>query len=597
MQQGFMHLGLSPALAAIAKRYMWSIPIVAVLGFVANGLEGFGISLLIPILGDLFSDADTKLPGHLAALSGLGATLSPEHRLYAIAAILFFAAALKAVVMTASATIIAWVDGKAGHEIRSALSRKLVRVGYGFHLAQNPARLVTIVGTEAWRASDAIRTIFAMTAAAGAVAVFGLILLFIEWRLSLAVFAGVLVIRFAQGRLVHRLKTMSDRVSNANRRLSARMLLSVDAARLIRIFGQEEREEVRFREASDEVRRAMFRVDAASAPLGPAVDVMHAALFVLILLGAYHAGVALPVLVTSLVLLYRMQPHLRALNQGRLNLAALRGPVGEVEWLLDRDDTPVSRGKLTKPDFTHPIVFDHIDFSYPNRPEAGPALSGISFSILPRRAIALLGRSGAGKTTIVNLLCRLIEPTAGRITVAGTDLRQIEPRAWLDDIGLAGQDIELIDGTIAENIAYGRPDASMDEIMEAARLADADGFIRLLPDGYATMVGTRGLSLSGGQRQRIGIGRALLRKPKLLILDEAMSAVDAISETAVVSLLRTIHETTTVLVISHRASTLACCQDGVVVEGGRIVDAGILSELPAYRRMAADGSLTNNWYR
>jgi subfamily B ATP-binding cassette protein MsbA len=289
-----------------------------------------------------------------------------------------------------------------------------------------------------------------------------------------------------------------------------------------------------------------------------------------------------------------MQPHLRALNQGRLTLAAVRGPVSEVEWLLDRDDKPFPRGTLAIPDFTQPIVFDHIDFSYPNRPEADPALSGVSFRLLPRRATALLGRSGAGKTTIVNLLCRLIEPTSGRITVAGTDLRQVELRSWLDDIGLAGQDIELIDGTIADNLSYGRPEASTDEIMEAARLADADGFIRALPDGYATMVGTRGLSLSGGQRQRIGIGRALLRKPKLLILDEAMSAVDAISETAVMSLLRTMLETTTVLVISHRASTLACCQDGVVIEGGRIVDAGVLSELPAYRRMADDSSLTNN---
>ena len=329
----------------------------------------------------------------------------------------------------------------------------------------------------------------------------------------------------------------------------------------------------------------MFRVDAATAPLGPAVDVMHAALFVLILLSAYHAGVALPVLVTFLVLLYRMQPHLRALNQGRLNLAALRGPVSEVEWLLDRTDTPSPQGELTTPDFTQPIVFDRVDFSYPNRPEAGPALSDVSFRLLPHRATALLGRSGSGKTTIVNLLCRLVETTSGRITIAGTDLGRIDLRAWLDSIGLAGQDIELIDGTIAENIAYGRPEATTDEIVAAARLADADDFIRELPDGYSTMVGTRGLSLSGGQRQRIGIGRALLRKPKLLILDEAMNAVDAISETAVLSLLRTTLETTTVVVISHRASTLAACQDGVVIEDGRIVDAGSLKELPAYRRL------------
>jgi subfamily B ATP-binding cassette protein MsbA len=332
----------------------------------------------------------------------------------------------------------------------------------------------------------------------------------------------------------------------------------------------------------------MFRVEAASAPLAPAIEVMHAALFIGILLGAYLTGISMPVIVAFLVLLYRMQPHLRALSQARLSLEASRGSVAEVEWLLDPAGKPAApSGTIPFLRLDGPIVFERVSFSYGNRAEAAPVLRDASFSLLPGHATALIGRSGAGKSTIVNLLCRLLEPTSGRIMVGGFNLSDIEPRSWLAGIGLAGQDIELIDGSIAENIAYGSAGAREEEIVEVARFADVSGFVASLPDGLATRVGPRGLSLSGGQRQRIGIARALLRNPDILILDEAMSAVDTISEAAIVSLLRGRLKGKTVIVISHRPSTLACCDDGIVLSEGIVVESGPLVRLSAYQRMTA----------
>jgi subfamily B ATP-binding cassette protein MsbA len=186
----------------------------------------------------------------------------------------------------------------------------------------------------------------------------------------------------------------------------------------------------------------------------------------------------------------------------------------------------------------------------------------------------------------VNLICRLLEPSAGRITLDGRDVTEIDPRSWLAHVALAGQDIDLIDASISANIAYGVPDASFERIQQAAQQADADRFIQTLPEGYETTVGSRGLSLSSGQRQRIGIARALLRDPELLILDEATNAVDGISEAAIMTLIqrRAGHKLT--IVISHRPSTIASCQDGLVLDRGRVVESGPLEGLSFFEQMS-----------
>ena len=165
-------------------------------------------------------------------------------------------------------------------------------------------------------------------------------------------------------------------------------------------------------------------------------------------------------------------------------------------------------------------------------------------------------------------------------------MSEIDNRQWRRAIGIAGQDIDLVDGTIAENIAFGLGDMTRADIEEAARLAHADDFIRSFPDGYETLVGGRGLALSGGQRQRIGIARALGRKPQILILDEATNAVDGLSERKLFELLQTGARDRTTIVISHHASTLAFCDRGVVLSDGKVVEAGPLKELEGFRAMA-----------
>jgi subfamily B ATP-binding cassette protein MsbA len=205
------------------------------------------------------------------------------------------------------------------------------------------------------------------------------------------------------------------------------------------------------------------------------------------------------------------------------------------------------------------------------------------------RSTALIGPSGAGKSTVINLLCRLLEPTSGTIKVDGQLLSRIRVSDWLSRIAIAGQDIDLIDGTIGENIMYGGGAIDPATMELAVRSARAE-FIFDLPLGFDTVVGPRGLSLSGGQRQRISIARALARNPEILILDEATNAVDQVTENELINIFRTLPKSTTIIVISHRPNTLAFCDDAVVLERGNVVEEGPISSTAAFRAMQVAGA-------
>ena len=560
------------------------MPIVALLGFIASALEGLGISLLLPLLTEILADEKRpKISGILGHLYDLAGWVG-ENRVLSFSALIFCSIVLKGLVQIGNQIFIGWVDGRASHEIRCALSQQLLNIGYPFYLIYDPSRLLTIVSTETWRASDAIRTVFSMIANLMAVMVFSLLLVSVSWKLSLLVAVGVALLRAANSLILPRIRAMSDRLTQANRILGKHMLLTIDGMRLIRVFGQTTREAKRFEHASDEVRQSIWVAGSLSAAVSSSLEIAHAGLFIGILIGAYGAGISPPVIATFLVLLYRMQPFLRALEHAPVEIAASCSSVREIEWLLSPEGKPPPpQGSIAFEKLENAIIFDKVTFSYPNRNGAERVLDEVSFSIRRGRSTALIGRSGSGKTTIINLLCRLLEPTSGRISVDGVDLTSIDPSTWRGRLGLAGQDIDLSDGTIAENIAYGRPEATMEEIIEAAGLADVDTFVRQMPAGYTTQVGNRGLALSGGQRQRIGIARALLRKPEILIFDEATNAVDGVSEATILEILR--QPDTTSLVISHRTSTAAWCDDGVVIDDGRVIETGELPSLAAYRRM------------
>jgi ABC-type multidrug transport system fused ATPase/permease subunit len=224
---------------------------------------------------------------------------------------------------------------------------------------------------------------------------------------------------------------------------------------------------------------------------------------------------------------------------------------------------------------------------------SAPALTAVDLHIEAGRTVALVGPSGSGKTSMVGLIARLYDPSEGTVLVDGADIHEVDVGSLRSEVAFVADDSFLFTASVAENIAYARQEASLEEIEAAARRAQADGFIRELPDGYETRVGERGLTLSGGQRQRVAIARALLADPRILILDDATSSVDATTEEAIKSGLQEVMVGRTTLIIAHRLSTVSLADEVVVMDGGRIVDRGTHKELLAgcgfYREIAEHG--------
>lgn len=366
---------------------------------------------------------------------------------------------------------------------------------------------------------------------------------------------------------------------------------TIRGRRVVQAYGAEAYEGGRFRDVNERTFRLMkkgARVMALSSPLVETASILA----FLLLLGyagsriAAHA-MTLGTFISFGVSLYMMyQPFKRVT---RTNLA-LQQALASARRLFEVLDHPVEiadrPGARPLSGLTREIRFDGVSFAYPGGPDV---LSHVDLTVPKGSVTALVGPSGAGKTTLVNLLPRFMDATEGTVTVDGTDVRDLTLASLRGAIGLVTQEVILFDDTVARNVAYGRTDVPEARIWEALRAANAEAFVRALPEGLGTRVGEGGARLSGGQRQRLAIARALLKDPPILILDEATSALDAESERAVQEALDRLMSGRTVLVIAHRLSTVRRADQIVVLEAGRLVEQGtharLLESAGLYRRL------------
>jgi len=251
-----------------------------------------------------------------------------------------------------------------------------------------------------------------------------------------------------------------------------------------------------------------------------------------------------------------------------------------IEDAPDATELAVNRGE---------VQFDHIHFAY--RPDR-PILKDVNFSIPSGHKIAVVGASGAGKSTLARLLFRFYDVDQGAIRIDGQDIRQVTQDSLRSAIGVVPQDTVLFNDTLYQNLAYGRPEATEEEVYRAARMAHLEDFIHSLPEGYETKVGERGLKLSGGEKQRVAIARVILKNPPLLILDEATSSLDSLSEQAILTALKEVSQRRTTLVIAHRLSTVMDADSILVMEGGKIVESGHHQDL-----LARNGHYARLWFQ
>ncbi len=561
--------------------HAWLLPIVVTLGLLSSLLEGVGLGLMIPFLHLIIDGESSASAGGavVARLLQYGAELDRSVRLLLIGGTIVGLILLKAIVSFASVTLSAWLNGQITTRLRLEAFDQLLKVSYAFIRDQDVGRLTAILDGETRRASQAITVVSQLIVSLCAVAVFTALLALISWQLTASVGICVLLGSLLTQRFSSRARRYGRKVVQLNQELSERLVEALGGMRMVRIFAQEHRERARFATIADNVRSVSVTNEMLSGSILPVMEVVYLPLFIFATIAASYWGVGLPTLFTCLLLLYRLQPHVKRADQSRVQLGTLIGAFEAISLLLRSDDKPYTQsGTIPFDSLREGIELNSVTFHYGDKPEQ-PAVYGLSFRISAGAVTAVVGGSGAGKSTLVNLLCRLYDPTEGEIRIDGLDLRKLDLVSWRRRVAVAGQDAELLSGTIRDNIAYGRPSASEGEIEQAAHSAGASEFIAALPHGYDTHIGGRGLKLSGGQRQRIALARALLCNPDVLILDEATNALDSLSETAFQETLAALRGRVTLLVIAHRMSTVRSADQVIVLRHGRVIERGRPSDL------------------
>jgi subfamily B ATP-binding cassette protein MsbA len=404
------------------------------------------------------------------------------------------------------------------------------------------------------------------------------ILFWIDWRLAMVCFTGAPIILYPLVRLGQRIRRTARRSQEAQEHMTHVGAETFAAHRIVKAFGAEEREASRFRDALAYLYRTNMRVVRALSVMPPAMELlggigMAAALWYgseQIAAGRLTAG-DFTAFLAAMLMMYAPAKKLSRVNANVQQAIAAGDRIFE---LLDTH-TEVAESPAAKPlpPFSSAIEFRDVTFAYDEvHPRA--ILRNVSFTVPTGQMVAIVGRSGAGKTTLVNLIPRFFDVTGGAITIDGRDVRDVTLKSLRAQVGMVTQETVLFDDTIANNIAYGSVQATQVEIEAAAKAAHAHEFIAALPERYQTRIGERGQKLSGGQRQRLAIARALLKNAPILILDEATSALDAEAELLVQDALTTLMLNRTSFVIAHRLSTIMRADAIIVLERGRIVEIG-----------------------
>jgi ATP-binding cassette, subfamily B, bacterial MsbA len=479
--------------------------------------------------------------------------------------------------------LVNWVGINAVTDIRQKVFDKLLRHDSQFFESQSTGRIMSSVMSDIDKIQIATSSMLAdwLRQSFSAFALLCVVLQR-DWRLALGSLTVLPIVLLPTIRIGRRIRRTTRRAQDNAGELNEILQEAIVGQNIVKAFGGEKHESSRFHTAAWKLRNANLRYVAQQAVASPLIEFFGAltivALFVYARTQIQAGNLTVGEFTSFIIALLMLYEPVKRLTGIHAIFQQAMGASQKVFGYLDLQpriaDKPDAE-RLTG--FTDSIEFDNVCFQYPT--SEGYALDGISLCVNACEVVALVGPSGAGKTTFANLVPRFQDVTSGAIRIDGKDVREIQLESLRAQIGVVSQDTFLFNGTVAENIRYGKPDATLDQVEEAARNAMAEQFILQLPQGYDTVIGERGTKLSGGQRQRLAIARALLKNAPILILDEATSHLDTESEMLVQRALNNLIEDRTVIVIAHRLSTIRRADKIVVLDRGRISEVGTHEDL------------------
>ena len=479
-------------------------------------------------------------------------------------------------------------------DLRQRLYSHLLGLDAGFYDRTRSGELVSRLTADAELLRSVVGSSMSVALRSTVTVVGSLAMLFVTspklaaWAI-LGIPLAVLPIIIGGRRIQKASRSAQDRIADANTLATE----ALGAVRTVQAHAREPYERQRYIDAmTTAVATARKRIGAQAIVTAVAISLIFGAVIVVLWSGAHDViGGRMTAGMLGQFVMYALigGGSVGALAEVWNELQRAAGGMGRINELLQEAPgivSPAQPQALPNP-LRGEIVFDDVSFAYPQRQDS-PALHGFSLRVRPGETVALVGPSGAGKSTVFTMLLRFHDPDAGRISVDGVDIRQLEPAALRDAIALVPQAPTLFATSATDNIRYGRLDATDAEVRQAAEAAEADEFLDALPEGFASELGERGTRLSGGQQQRVAIARALLKDAPVLLLDEATSALDAQSERAVQHALENLMAGRTTLVVAHRLATVLKADRIVVMDAGRIVAEGTHAELLAQGGLYAD---------
>lgn len=477
--------------------------------------------------------------------------------------------------------LMAYVAQKVVFDLRSRLWKHLSRLSLAFFSRERGGEIISRLTNDILLIEQTL-TYAVIDMVIRSVTIIGIIafIFYINWELSLISLSLLPLTAFLIDKYSKKMRKVGRSIQDSLAGLTTIVTEVIGAIKVVKSFAASDKEVQRFEDANVKSLKASLKGAKLRSFISPLVEMVAASstIFLLwyggrkVLEGKLTPGE----LVAFLGYVAMIVTPIKGLSTVFSRLQQALSAIDRIFEVLDiPSEVSEEEDAIPMPEIRGEVIFKDVSFSYGNE----PVLTGINLKVKPGEVIGVVGPSGAGKSTLVDLIPRFYDPTEGTILIDGIDIRKVKLDSLRKQIGIVSQETVLFATSIRENIAYGRPDATFEEIVEAAKVANAHDFIMKLPNGYDTIVGERGITLSGGERQRIAIARAIIGNPRIFIFDEATSALDSESERLVQEALERVMRGKTTFLVAHRLSTLRCADRIIVLNDGRIVEEGTHEEL------------------